>query len=722
MGYYSQKVETKLKKIKTNLNRLFWYDNATYHIRFSMLPVETYKEYCEYKVEGNLEMMQNIINTKSVVICESGVQHNPSIKNFTIKSTCGMGATYHQPESLTSNMELTLEDIEGMSLMNKINSVAYMLGYGNGIMQMPFFITIWFEGYNIYDEEGRRLTEPNWCIERHRYFYEVIISDCTSQVTTAKTTWNLKLVSNGLDIMGKNFSGLANLGAITIPKGKDYIIEVAKAASKYINQRIKDSYPSTVYDKLFTSAKKEHKDAFRFIVYDQDNSIIIDTDPSKKTANTEKVTTVTKDGQKETTQKTTAKQGQAATTQASTSDKAKPRLAPEENIYRPEKNTSIANLFTKLITTHMAETNYAGLTANVLFDRQYVGSYRGRCQYITIAHVYLQKKPGFFRKAANETLNSQFEDMENKQLEYINFCLKKGLFLRKYEWLQNNEGGGVLSFDTKLDHLWYANSGLSEMRLAEQTLMSTFGSRDTSWEEKVANYNDTFGKKYEETVKKITSMVSSSKQAIKNDLYSIDDWYRYAKKNSLLPGQILAPIAVADNTNTTEQKTSTATTVQNAMERVMGIVGYSNVMDAGHACEIQLRIVGDPIWLEIGNVIPTIDQTNFYMAHIVFGLNSNYNLNDENEYEADSLDHLTLPYQVTEIFSEFKEGKFEQSLTGFVPMQFLWAGSQIEETVNEKSQQKESEPTKTEEKKSKPLLLMPAKDAVKEITNRLFKK
>lgn len=722
MGYYSQKVENKLKKIKTNLNRLFWYDNTTYHIRFSMLPVETYKEYCEYKVEGNLEMMQNIINTKSVVICESGVQHNPSIKNLTIKSTCGMGAAYHQPESLTANMELTLEDIEGMSLMNKINSVAYMLGYGNGIMQMPFFITIWFEGYNIYDEAGRRLTEPNWCIERHRYFYEVIIGDCTSQVTTTKTTWNLKLVSNGLDIMGKNFSGLANLGSITIPKGKDYIVEVAKAASKYINQRIKDSYPTTVYDKLFTSAKKEHKDAFRFIVYDQDNSIIIDTDPSKKTSNTEKVTTVTKDGQKETTQKTTAKSGQASSTIASTSDTAKPRLAPEENIYRPEKNTSIANLFTKLITTHMAETNYAGLVANVLFDRQYVGSYRGRCQYITIAHVYLQKKPGFFRKATNETLNSQFENIEDKQISYIDFCLKKGLFLRKYEWLQNNEGGGVLSFDTKLDHLWYANSGLSEMRLAEQTLMSTFGSRDTSWEEKVANYNDTFGKKYEETVKKITNMVSSSKQAIKNDLYSIDDWYRYAKKNNLLPGQILAPIAVADNTNTTEQKTSTATTVQNAMERVMGIVGYNNVMDAGHACEIQLRIVGDPIWLEIGNVIPTIDQTNFYMAHIVFGLNSNYNLNDVNEYETDSLDHLTLPYQVTEIFSEFKEGKFEQSLTGFVPMQFLWAGAQIEETANEKAQSKESEPTKTEEKKSKSILLMPAKDAVNEMFNRLFKK
>lgn len=722
MGYYSQKVETKLKKIKTNLNRLFWYDNATYHIRFSMLPVETYKEYCEYKVEGNLEMMQNIINTKSVVICESGVQHNPSIKSLTINSTCGMGATFHQPESLTTSMELTLEDIEGMSLMNKINSVAYMLGYGNSIMQMPFFITIWFEGYNIYDEAGRRLTEPNWCIERHRYFYEVIIGDCKSQVTTTKTTWCLKLVSNGLDIMGKNFSGLANLGAITIPKGKDYIVEVAKAASKYINQRIKDSYPTTVYDKLFTSAKKEHKDAFRFIVYDQDNNIIIDTDPSKKTANTEKVTTVTKNGQKETTQKTTAKSGQAASTIASTSDTAKPRLAPEENIYRPEKNTSIANLFTKLITTHMAETNYAGLVANVLFDRQYVGSYRGRCQYITIAHVYLQKKPGFFRKATNETLNSQFENIEDKQISYIDFCLKKGLFLRKYEWLQNNEGGGVLSFDTKLDNLWYANSGLSEMRLAEQTLMSTFGSRDTSWEEKVANYNDTFGKKYEETVKKITNMVSSSKQAIKNDLYSIDDWYRYAKKNSLLPGQILAPIAVADNTNTTEQKTSTATTVQNAMERVMGIVGYNNVMDAGHACEIQLRIVGDPIWLEIGNAIPTIDQTNFYMSHIVFGLNSNYNLNDQNEYEADSLDHLTLPYQIASIFSEFKEGKFEQSLTGFVPMQFLWAGAQIEETSNEKAQSKESEPTKTEEKKSKSILLMPAKDAINELSNNLFKK
>ena len=689
MGYYSQKVEAKLKKVKTKLNRLFYYDNPTYHIRFSMLPVETYKKYCEYKIEGNLEMMQNIINTKSVVICESGVQHNPSIKSFSIKSTCGMGATFHQPESITSNMELVLEDIEGMSLMNKINAVAYVLGYGNGIMQMPFFITLWFEGYNIYDEEGRRLTEPNWCIERRRYFYEVIISDCTSQVTTTKTTWNMKLVTNGLDIMGKNFSGLANLGAITIPKGEDYVITVANAAAKYINQRIKDSYPSTVYDKLFNSAKKNHKDAFRFIVYDQDNNIIADTDPTGIKPKAAKFITVNKSGQSETTINISNKNSaQTATTQASTSDTSKPRLATAENIYRPEKNTSIANLFNKLITTHMAETNLAGLTANVLFDRQYVGSYRGRCQYITIASVYLQKKPGFYRTETNETLNSQFDKLEDKQLEYIDFCSKKGLFLRKYEWLQNNEGGGVLSFDTKLDHLWYASSGLSEMRLAEQTLMSTFGSRDKSWEEKVANYNDTFGKKYEETVEKITKMVSSSKQAIKNDLYSIDDWYRYIKVNSLLPGQILAPIAVADNTNTTEQKTSTANTVQNAMNRVMGVVGYNNLIDAGHACEIQFRIVGDPIWLEIGNAIPTIDQTNFYNAHIIFGLNSLYNLNDRNEYETDELDHLIMPYHITEIFSEFKEGKFEQSLTAFVPLQFLWSGAQIESSMEEKGEKK----------------------------------
>ena len=338
----------------------------------------------------------------------------------------------------------------------------------------------------------------------------------------------------------------------------------------------------------------------------------------------------------------------------------------------------------------MAETNLAGLTANVLFDRQYVGSYRGRCQYITIASVYLQKKPGFYRTEANETLNSQFDKLEEKQLEYIDFCSKKGLFLRKYEWLQNNEGGGVLSFDTKLDHLWYASSGLSEMRLAVQTLMSTFGSRDKSWEEKVSDYNDTFGKKYEETVEKITKMVSSSKQAIKNDLYSVDDWYRYIKANSLLPGQILAPIAIADNTNTTEQKTSTASTVQNAMNRVMGVIGYNNLIDAGHACEVQFRIVGDPIWLEIGNAIPTIDQTNFYNAHIVFGLNSLYNLNDKNEYETDELDHLTMPYHITEIFSEFKEGKFEQSLTAFVPLQFLWSGAQIESSMEEKGEKKNS--------------------------------
>ena len=462
MGYYSQKVEERLKKVKTDLNRLFYYDNTTYHIRFSMLPAETYKEYCEYKLEGNLEMMQNIINTKSIVICESGVQHNPSIQSFTINSTCGMGAAFHQPESITTDMEMVLEDIEGMDLMNKINAVAYIMGYGNGIMQMPYFITVWFEGYNIYDEEGRRLAEPNWCIERRRYFYEVIINDCTSQVTNVKTTWNLKLTTNGLDIMGKNFSGLANLGAITIKPGCDCVIEVAKAAAKYINQRIRDSYPKAVYEKLYGASNKNHKDAFRFIVYDQDNNVIVDTDPNGKKVKKAKFITVTKDGQKEEELPTSESMAETTvTTTASTNSNSKSRLATSENIYRPEKNTTIADLFNKLITKHMAETNYAGLTANVLFDRQYVGYYRGRTQYITIAQVYLQPKPGLAREADENGLDEQFDNMEDKQLNYIDFCLKKGLILRKYEWLQNNAGGGVLSFDTKFDRLWYANSGLS---------------------------------------------------------------------------------------------------------------------------------------------------------------------------------------------------------------------------------------------------------------------
>lgn len=685
MGYYSSEVEKKLNGIKTDLNRLFWYDNVTYHIRLGMMPLSSYKEYDKYKTEGNLEMMQNFINTHCVTICESGVQHNPSIQSLSIKSTAGMGATFHQPETINTGFEMILEDVEGMSLMNKIHTVAYMLGYNNGILQMPYFLTIWFEGYNIYDEEGRRLTEPNWCIERRRYFYEVVITKASSQVLPNKTTWNLKLTTNGLDIMGKNFSGLANLGAITIPKGADTIATVAKAASKYINQRIKDSYPSTVYESLFGASKAEHKDAFRFIVYDTDGSRIIDTDPTKSTQKNEQVTTVNKSGQSKETVKTASTASTAATSNLPYPETAKARLATAETIYRPEKNVTIGNLFTNLITQHLGHTNYKGLTANVVFSRNLVGSYRGRSQYITIANVYLQPKPGLERSAGNTDPFEQFTNVAEKQEKYIEYCKEKKLILRSYNWQQDAQAGGVLSFDTKLDELWYANNGLSELRMATNTVVNSFGSRDTSWNDKVKAFNEEFGKTYNETVEKVSNLVVSEGNRKNAEMYSLDDFYKYARKNNLLPGQILAPIAVFDDANSTEQPASTVNSMSTALERAKAIVGYNNLIESGTCTELNLKIVGDPVWLEVGAIVPTIDQTNFYNAHIKLELNAQYNTSDANEYEDDELNHLVMLYAVSEVFSEFRDGKFTQLIKAFVPLPFLWSDAQIKQNEDTKT-------------------------------------
>lgn len=680
MGYYSSEVEQKLKTIKTDMNRLFWYDNVTYHIRLGMMSVSSYKKYTEYKIEGNMEMMQNIINTECVTICETGVQHNPAIQSLSIKSTAGRGSAFHQPETVNTDFEMVLEDCDGMSLMSKIHTVAFMLGYDKGILQMPYFLTIWFEGYNIYDEEGRRLTEPNWCIERRRYFYEVVVAQATSQVQPNKTTWNLKLTTNGLDIMGKNFSGLANLGAITIPKGEDYITTVAKSAASYINQRIKESYPASEYERIFGSAMNKNKDAFIFIVYDEFGSVIVNTSPVSMEKASAFASKVNSTGEQKAVCTFQNPQGISGYKYAIAGDAAKHVLAAQETIFRPEKNTTIGNLFTKLINEHLSATNYNGLTANVVMERIFAGSYRGRTQYITIANVYLEPMPGLQREENSSNPYEQFTDVVEKQKSYIDFCKKKNLILRSYNWQQDAQAGGVLSFDTKLDELWYANSGLSALRMAANTVVNSFGSRDTSWTDKLKAFNDAYEKRYETTVEKISNLVVSEGKRKNAELYSLDDFYKYARKNDLLPGQILAPIAVFDDTNTAEQPSSTSNTVTEALERAKAIVGYNNLIDSGQCNEINMKIVGDPVWLEIGAITPTNDHTNFYNAHIKFELNAQYNVNDANEYEDDDINHLVMLYAVTEVFSEFRDGKFTQSLKGYVPLPFLWSDAQLAET------------------------------------------
>lgn len=152
-----QSVTEQLASVGVNFtpegNPLNVYANYTYHIKWSLT-----SEQAAYSISTSNPTLDGVSKT---VIAESGVTAGFNIVDFEFKNICG-------PNSRTLNTsatEWTMTVLEpfGISLLDKIRTAAATQPVIN-YMRCPFFIEIWFTGY---DEAGNVIA-PNLFYQLYR--------------------------------------------------------------------------------------------------------------------------------------------------------------------------------------------------------------------------------------------------------------------------------------------------------------------------------------------------------------------------------------------------------------------------------------------------------------------------------------------------------------------------------------------------------------------------
>lgn len=252
-GIYQKEIEELLKESNEDneelSNILKKYDNYTYHIQFFMIPADIVSSYTNsVSNESNID---DVIKNNKVIIAESGITGNISIKSLKLKTYTPVP---YQGLSVTPIIDLVLEEHGGVSLVNKISLASKLLGY-EAYVRQPYFLTIKFLGYDgktgnpesIIKKDGKEL----------KYTYMFYASSVDTKPQEFSTTYTFNFVSSNFNILTKDLAIINKINSVSIKKGSKFDTAL-KDLEKEINK--------SLYDNLPDFAKECYKDNNKKII------------------------------------------------------------------------------------------------------------------------------------------------------------------------------------------------------------------------------------------------------------------------------------------------------------------------------------------------------------------------------------------------------------------------------------------------------------------------
>ena len=215
--------------LSTQQNPLNVFANYTYHIRFSIMSLDS-----AYSQDGTYASMNS---ADKLIIAESGVTAGFCINDFEFKNVCCPG-----PKNLnTTNTTWTMTILEpfGMSFIDKMFIAAGTKGIDNW-SRSPYFIEVWFNGYNV---DGTIMSPTQYYT-----LYRVMLIDINVKVSEGGSVYELNGVfdgdighSNEISIPDKTF----NLTGATV---LDFFTNFAAALNKSQPNALNDTQqPNTQY-------------------------------------------------------------------------------------------------------------------------------------------------------------------------------------------------------------------------------------------------------------------------------------------------------------------------------------------------------------------------------------------------------------------------------------------------------------------------------------------
>lgn len=679
MGYYEKAVEKALKDKVIELkkpeyqNVLMQYDNWTYHIRLSMIPNSVYQKYTELKSEllmgKNVKnKMNQIIEENSITIAETGVISNPFIESFIMKSFMSVNKVS------TTNMNMKLVDTQGIGLENKVNTLSMILGYGYNFVNQPFFITVWFTGYNESNKntssEELRLGQPEKVIPIYsqaknqentkiddKLYFEVCASKVNSDITTSRAVWdfNFSVVDNA-GFIPKDTIVLSDVGNIVVKKGENYITTIAKQLTEKITKKVQDKLGKSNFDIIYCNDNKSSSSIPNCVdvkFFNPDGTLYYSTD--KKDVDIDGFDGINPNPKGDTY-----------------IDFEK--CAYRSHVITPGKDANLLSFFNQLIVENkicgngflkkgvQTRSDNSGIVPRIYVTNVLKGSYAGDTYYKTNVNVFFEnrKDMDLMMKDGSEF----FSNVVPAQKEII----KNTKFMRLYEWMTGSNENKLLDFKTNTNNLWFLNTGITAMENARQNTPSA-----KNWRK--IPVTDELAKSRDQVLAKMGNPFN-----IPVSFKTMNEYWDYVIEKNMFESLLLPSFTMRDdNVSSDDIKTATSETEEENVLKTRSRIGFDNLVTSGNATSLDLNIIGDPMWLDIASVLSPKDRTKYLTISIIFKKNSNFYMDNHDLYKHEPLTQFILPYSITQITSTFTNGAFKQQLKGHINAAFLIDKYQAEE-------------------------------------------
>lgn len=639
MAFYSSNVEQKLKTMKFLPNILEEYDNYTYNVRFYLIP-KSYQHMLHQKRINSKSV--DIPIDKKVIIYESGVSSNYNLQDLNLSTT--FNRKNAALNCITTEIKMTLKEINDCALSNKISVISSVLGYDSYI-RTPFHIDIWFSGYDHITKK------PIRCINDKVYTFEVIIGEVKSSVNDTGTDWTFNMTPTYHIALDKEINILMNTGMITSQVGtlEEIRSQIEKTVNDHYfenNKHLASKYSDSKYlDIAITDLSN----------VSLENLSMVNGEYRKNLSKLNEIN-------------------------VSNNQSPKSSASSTQIDIKPDKSITLNNIFQEIVRKTPEFKNCVAIST---YQAEPFDNYDNQELYKIHMNVVILREP-FLSLWENYMKNKgkmPKEQIEKMQMEALDLMKLEGTLLKKYQLGFNGEDTSVLEMKTNIDNLWYLNIGfndiISEVNASKDNSMKTELSLGEMFETETLSYD--------ERLAKISDNIDMSlhwiKRLTKDGRIYVDDIYNALSSNQRVEILKNRPILFkqdifSDTTNSSMDNND----IKNIDDYQIAKIGYTNLYGSGNFIENRIDIIGDPYWIQIPSdeaiYSPSIIPQHSLMYHYYFNMKTGIYADNKSYTGGNSIENakdFSGIYTILVVKSSFSEGKFTQELYGVIDKRFMFS-------------------------------------------------
>lgn len=648
---YNEFIKEQINLMDTSTNVLEAYDNVTYNMSLYMYDFETQRE-----IDSKLSTYEfdpdNYVN-KRYIIAQTGLTTNFVLNSLTLKSVYG---NINSPMNVaTYQGNIKLFEPMGANFTNAVDVVSELLGYKSHLFR-PYWLDIWFSGYNSAGEPVERIEFEN---KLKTITLEGNFGNVKSQIDRNGTTWNIDFIPNYNSLINKDNNHLTITSSMKdSANGKftdflqrcvetmedDYISQFKKSDRKAVKRLIdtSESYDFDMNDDSseYIKISIKEKDGTSLKDFNKEEEILEDTSNDDTTVNAREV-----------------------------------KESPKEYF-----TTFVQDLLsrTKRYNKHVARFDIKPMLKGYV-NNVPVFSYK--------MTVILFKDPVIEKALEDYNNNQTVSDNTEAAKKYFSESIADGSLRKRYLFGFSGIDTSVLQIYNNYDMLWYMNDVSDSILKYKEANINLMRSKTKEDNNKDSRSNSP--KSLSAHILDSLLNASSNTSNLDDNKYKLveDLFYNNYEKIKDLEINCKAPLVSGNLTQVSQNSMVSSSKKEEDAIAIASKTLFERLYKSGQISTTKFQILGDPYWISINSMGACSsnirDKNLFYkMPNVcnykcVFQLKTfftqvlNYDkAPTDYDVSSDSL-NVTGIYLIYDCESKFEDGKFTQTLTGVFDPHFL---------------------------------------------------